>query len=360
MRVIQLLPSFSSKDAIGNEALSIHGALVSLGYESLIYASRIPFPQDGVPCRDDFSLDDFSPDDLILYHFSIGDKLTEFFTALPGRRVLIYHNVTPPSFFEPYDRQIAGTCRAGLQQIRSIVGKVDACWADSEWNKSDLIKMGFTCPIEVMPILVPFDDYRGQPDEGLSCSLGHADGTKLLFVGRIAPNKCQHDVIRAFACYKQIYDRDAHLYLIGSHTDSDAYFASLLSYVMKLGVSDVHIQDSVSFQELLAYYRSADIFLCQSEHEGFCVPLVEAMFFDVPIVAYDATAVGETMGEGTILLDEKDPYVTAAVIDEVMRDPALHESVVEKQRERLKDFEFSTLVQLLEKNLRIALGTRDE
>lgn len=346
-RIIQLIPSFAANDAVGNDAVNIYRASIALGYESFICANRVSAVPVDVPYRFDFSPEDFREDDIILYHFSIGDRMTDLFVGLPGKKVLVYHNVTPPGFFEPYDKRLARLCRAGLQQVRSIVGKVDACWADSEWNKRDLVNMGFTCPIDVMPILLSFDDYAAPYDERLLSALKKEQGTKILFVGRIAPNKCQHDVIRAFHCYRERYDSDAQLYLVGGHDDADAYYASLLDYTLKLGPYGIHIMDSVPLPELLAFYRGTDLFLCLSEHEGFCVPLVEASLFDVPIIAYDACAVGETLGPDALVIDTKDPRVIAALVNKVMEDDALRRRLIEAQRERIKLFEHDRLIALL-------------
>lgn len=348
MRIIQLLPTFAAKDAIGNDVVNIHTALTSLGYDSCIYASHIPLPQPGIPCSTDFNYSDFAPDDVVLFHYSIGGRLTDFFASLPSKKILIYHNVTPPAFFEPYNIEAARTCRSGLQQIRTLVGKVDACWADSSWNAQDLREMGFACRIDVVPILIPFDDYRQPNDENLSRALREVKGSKVLFVGRIAPNKCQHDVIRAFACYKRLYDPKAVLYLVGSHIYGDAYFASLLQYVMDLQLDDVYFADSVSFPELLSFYGGADVLLCQSEHEGFCVPVVEAMLFDVPVVAYDACAVKETLGESPLALDSKNPHFVAAIMNTLMENALFREEIIRLQRERLRDFEYDVLVKLID------------
>lgn len=342
MRIIQMVPTLSGKDAIGNDVMSIHRALEALGYESIIFANRVAGQVD-VPYRTEFDPCDFSNEDIAIYHFSVGDSMTERFAELECRKVLVYHNVTPPSFFTAFEPIDEKRCCAGLREIRTLAGRVDYCIADSEWNKQDLKSMGFCCPIEVFPILLDFDEYRSAFDPVLFDALSEKKGTKILSVGRIVPNKCQHDILRAFHCYKSHFDQDAKLYLVGSYNPKGRYYASLASYAISLGLQDVYFTGSLPFDRLVTYYRVSDVFLCQSEHEGFCVPLLESMIFDLPVVAYDACAIGETLGPGALVLDTKDPMVTAGIIRRAVNDPALRDAIIATQRRRMEDFEFNAL-----------------
>ena len=173
--------------------------------------------------------------------------------------------------------------------------------------------MGYTCPMKVLPILIRFEDYEQEPDADVIRK--YSDGaTNLLFVGRMAPNKKVEDVISAFAYYKEHYDKTARLFLVGSFQETDLYYQYLQKHIKKLGTHDVIFSGHISFQAVLAYYKIADVFLCMSEHEGFCVPLVEAMYFGVPIVAYDSSAIADTLGGAGILLKNKDLKKTASYI----------------------------------------------
>ena len=346
MKIVQMVPTFSGKDAIGNDVINIYKALEVLGYKTVIYTNRATNAV-AFPCTTQFRADDFASDDVVMYHFSIGDKMTDFFASLQCRKILVYHNVTPPGFFHSFDPVIERRCRAGLQQIRTLVGKVDYCLADSEWNKKDLERMGFYCPIDVFPILMDFNEYRNTLDESLFKMLSLQPGTKILSVGRIVPNKCQHDILRVFSCYKSNFDPEAKLFLVGGYDERDVYYSSLVSYAVALGLSDVYFTGSLPFDQLTACYRASDVFLCQSEHEGFCVPLLESMVLDLPVVAYGACAVAETMGSASFVLDSKDPMVTAGVIDRLMRDPGLRSAVLSMQQRRAEDFGFGVLVERL-------------
>lgn len=356
MRVIQLVPTFSGKDAVGNDVINLDRILRAEGYESCVYAYFTAGVPDDVRVKTVFIKEDFRSDDLVIFHFAIGSGMTGLFAQLSCLKILVYHNVTPPHFFEPYNMQLAHSCCKGLQQARYLADVADRCLADSRWNKSDLRAMGYTCPIDVLPIIVPFDEYRVQPNQRILDLYAKGAGANVVFVGRVAPNKCLHDVIKAFMQYKLLFDSRSRLFLVGAKGNTEPYYGSLINYVDKLGVEDVYFTGSVPFEDLLAYYRIADVFLCQSEHEGFCVPLVEAMFFGVPVVAYDSTAIRETLGGGGVVLESKDAAETAAVIHRVITDQDLNSAVVSNQYARLEDFRFdvikSTFLKIIEDVLR--------
>uniref|UniRef100_UPI00036E4C8D glycosyltransferase n=1 Tax=Ruminococcus flavefaciens TaxID=1265 RepID=UPI00036E4C8D len=229
--------------------------------------------------------------------------------------------------------------------------KVDYVLADSAFNKAELVKMGYTCPIDVRPILIKFSDYEQAPDG--ETVKKYSDGRKnLVFVGRIAPNKKQENVIRAFYCYKKL-NPDSRLILVGSLKGMENYHERLVKYAAALGIGDdVIFPGHIKFSEILAYYHIADAFVCMSEHEGFCVPLVEAMFFDTPIIAYDTSAISDTLGGSGVLLDSNDPVFAAAVIDRVLTDNSLRESIIEGQRRRLEDFSYDRIKNVFEKELK--------
>ena len=258
------------------------------------------------------------------------------------RKVMVYHNITPPQFFEEYSVKAAQLCQNGLEGASYLADKVDYCLAVSEYNKQDLIRMGYTCPIDVLPILIPFDDYAKTPSQQVIDR--YSDGyTNLIFTGRIAPNKRQEDVIRAFYDYKKFYNPKSRLILVGGHNGMERYYHRLKSYINALELEDVVFPGHIKFDEILAYYKIADVFLCQSEHEGFCVPLVEAMYFDVPVVAYDSSAIAGTLGGGGFLLKDKNPVETAGVINRVVTDEALRTQIIKNQQARLADFDHKVI-----------------
>ena len=173
-----------------------------------------------------------------------------------------------------------------------------------------------------------------------------------IFVGRIAPNKKQEDVIRAFSCYQRFCNPKSRLILVGSWSGAESYYRRLCRYTAALQAENVLFTGHIPFPDILAYYHVADLFLCMSEHEGFCVPLVEAMYFGVPILAYRACAVPDTLGDSGILLDKKDPVEAAMVADRILTDTSLRRELVARQRRRQQDFSYGAVRALLESQLR--------
>ncbi len=350
MRVIQILPTLSFGDGVGNDAIALKEIIGKMGYSTDIYAENIDkrLPE-GTAIKAD-KLCDLKKDDVLIYHKSTGTDLSFKIDSYKCRRVMIYHNITPPDFFRPYSPSATQLTEYGYKGVEYLRDKMDYVLAVSEYNKSELIRMGYTCRIDISPSLTKFEDYEQAPDEATMKK--YKDGKKnIIFVGRIAPNKRQENVIRAYACYRKL-NPDSRLILVGSANGMENYNERLVKYVNALGLSDdVIFTGHIKFSEILAYYHIADAFLCMSEHEGLCVPLVESMFFGVPIIAYNTSAIGETLGGSGILLDDNDPVFTAAVMDRLLTDDKLRESVIEGQRKRLEYFSYERLSNIFETKL---------
>lgn len=341
MRIIQLLPTISYGDAVGNDAVAIRRLLVDFGYDTEIYAQNIdPRLKKGTAKKLEH-LPKLNKKDILLYHLSTGTDLNYQLADYPGRKVVVYHNITPCEYFYGYSKTNYDLTYLGREGLSFLKDKVVHCFADSEYNKTDLQESGYMCPIDVLPIIVPFDDYNKTPNPDILAQYDD-DWTNILFVGRVAPNKKQEDVIKAFAYYKKYINQKSRLFLVGSYNGMEIYHKQLQKYVKSLDVSDVIFTGHTKFDHILAYYKLADVFLCMSEHEGFCVPLVEAMYFDVPVIAYKAAAIPDTMGNSGLLIDEKNPALTAKLIERLTNDKALKEAVIESQRCRLKDFSYES------------------
>lgn len=349
--IVQVLPTISYGDAVSNDVIALKGAIEKLGYKTEIYAdtSDKRLPKNLV--KPLAKLPKFGRDDVVIYHMAIGSELNYTFGNMECKKVMVYHNITPPKFFERYNQGATNLTKEGYKAVKWLADKVDYCIADSEYNKSDLIKMGYKCRIDVLPIMIPFDDYRKEPDAEVIKK--YKDGyTNILFTGRIAPNKCQEDVIRSFAYYKKHYNEKSRLILVGSESVFINYKDRLMKYIDMLGVEeDVIFSGHIKFSEILAFYNVADVFLCQSEHEGFCVPIVEAMFFGIPIVAYNSSAVGETMGNGGVLLNGKNALETAGVIDYVVKNEEVRRRILENQKVKLLDYDYNTIFKQFEQIL---------
>jgi glycosyltransferase involved in cell wall biosynthesis len=342
MRIVQVLNTFTRGDAITNYALAIKELLCSLGYDSEIYSEFEYEKEDEEEVKHIWPIPEFKEDDIMIYHLSINVQILDEFDSIKCRKVAIYHNVTPKEFFLGYSYFFYTLIDQAISEIKSLAGSFDYCIADSDFNRSDLISYGYKCPIDVLPIMIPVEDYKKEPNQSIINK--YNDGrTNLLFVGRVVPNKKAEDVIAAFSCYKKYYNPDARLFLVGRHGFMALYKTQLEEYVELNNIKDMIFTGEIDFDELLAYYSIADVFLCMSEHEGFCVPLIEAMLFDVPVIAYKSTAIPGTLNGSGILLPDKDPLLAAGVVDKVLTDDALRVRIIEGQRQRLNDLTYEKL-----------------
>lgn len=333
-RIIQLVSSLNYGDAVGNEVIAFKKLFEEAGYVTQIFAETI---HKKIPAGTAYPIrfmPELKENDVVIYHFSSQCGLFEKVKKLNARIVLRYHNITPPEFFKGYDDNAEKATSIGLKQVAELKDYVDYCLPVSEFNKNDLLKMGYQCEMQVIPILICFKDYEQPPSQ--SVIEKYSDGkTNILFVGRMAPNKKVEDVISSFQYYKEHYDAEARLFLVGSYQEEDKYYKMLKKHIEKLQVQDVIFPGHIPFADILAYYKIADVFLCLSEHEGFCVPLVEAMYFGVPIVAYDSCAVSDTMGDGGVLLQIKEEVVVANEIKKIIEQNEWRDCIVEKEKKRL-------------------------
>ncbi len=339
MKIIQVTPTLGYGDAVGNNVVAIDKLLKRNGYSCMVYSNsfdpRIP---DSVEKKLINEWKAPKKDDILIYHIAAGWSEINKIIDAKCRKIAIYHNVTPPHFFKGYDNLAYKICRKGVKEVKSLKDVFDYCIADTEFNKQDLVSYGYSCPVDAVPILINFNDYAAEPSQEIIQKYKDTEGTKILFVGRIVPNKMYEDLIRSFYSYKNVYDPKAKLFLVGKYNENDSYYKRLQDYIKELQLEDVYFSGHISFRDILAYYSVADIFLCESEHEGFCVPLVEAMYFKVPIIAYDSCAVGETLGDGGVLINNKDSMFVASVINTIMQDEQMIAQLKEKGTNRLKWF----------------------
>jgi len=346
MRVIQMLPSISYGDGVGNDCLAIHEVLTEAGYDTAIYAGDIG---KGLNLKKIFPVEKMGAveeNDIIIYHLSTGNNMNFQFGAMNGKKMLRYHNITPGYFFKPYSLRHQKECDYGRAGLRFLADKVQYCMTASDYNGEELRGLGYQCPVSTVPIIIPFKDYDEKPDEEILRK--YDDGkTNVIFTGRISPNKCQEDIIKTFYLYKKHFDTEARLFLVGSSKGMNAYCDKLKDYVEKLELSDVYFTGHIPFKQILAYYKLADAFVCMSEHEGFCIPLVEAMYFEVPIVAYNSSAIGETLGKSGILLNEKDYLLAAECIDRLCSDEELCKDVIAEELLQLDKFSIKKTQRLL-------------
>ena len=336
-KIFQVIVTMMPGDAMGNDCLLLDKKFKSIGLNSRIYSIYNHYKsKENIYSYD--SLPELNRDDVVIYHMCEKTKINADLKKMDCKKIAVYHNVTPAHFFTSY---LPGECKKQAEsviEIQSLSSCFDWCIAVSEFNKQDLVRLGYDAnKITVIPINIEFEDYKQFPDKAVIEK--YRDGyVNILFVGRIVPNKKQEDIIRAFAYYKKHINAKSRLILIGSPI-GEKYITSLKQYVSSLDLPDVIFTGKTSFQEILAFYRIANIFLCLSEHEGFCVPLVEAMMFDVPIIAYNSSAIEYTLNGCGVLIDEKNPALLSKVIERIVKDNDTRKKIIAGQQKRLKDFE---------------------
>ena len=351
MRVIQLLSTIANGDAVSNDAVALEKVIKSMGYSTGIYAESIVSNVKRGVAQPVEKIGTLDKSDVLIYHFSTGTKLNYDIARYQCRKVMIYHNVTPPEFFKGNDERFSQICEYGLEGASFLADKMDYCLAVSTFNKNDLINMGYKCKIDVLPIVIPMDDYKRKPSRHFMKDFRDKK-TNILFTGRVAPNKKHENVIAAFYYYKKLYNKNSRLILAGSYREEDRYYLRLRQYVERLGMGeDVVFTGHIKFDEILACYKLADVFLCMSEHEGFCVPIVESMMMQVPVVAYGTTAIPETMNNQGMILESSDPLVAAGCIDRVVTDNDLRKEIIRLQNERVNDFRYEAIADKFKKYL---------
>jgi L-malate glycosyltransferase len=340
-RVHQVLATLGYGDAIGHEVLGIQRVLQAAGYESDIFVETADRRLESLTTDYRDMVGAISPEDVLIHHFSIGSRASRTAYALPGRMVLVYHNITPPEYFLGVHKELVKLCFRGRRELKAYISRAELALGDSEFNREELANLGFPST-DVLPVVPDFTHLDLPPNTVATAPFD--DGwTNIMFVGRVIPNKKFEDVIRAFHVYRTRHNPRSRLVLVGSYGGFERYLAMLHGLIGRLGTPDVHFLGHVSNQELTAFYDIADLFLCASEHEGFCVPLVESFYKRVPVLAFAATAVPATMDGGGVLYTTKDPFEVARLMEAVLDDEAVEANVIASQdaalaRLQRKDF----------------------
>ena len=336
MEIHQFATSLTYGDAISDEMLEIQKVLRNRGYRSEIF-TRFTEPRMARYAKDFKEYTQFSsPSNAVIFHFSIGSPVSKMFFRIPDKRIMIYHNITPYEFFLDTHRILSRECYKGRLEIKLFVEKVDMALGDSEFNRKELASLGYA-NTGVLPLLIDFSKFDGKPDPVVRQIYDNGKFT-ILFVGRVIPNKKFEDVIKTFSIYKKYFNPDSQLLLVGDFRGMERYLAALKKLVEELELSDVHFPGRVDFAELLACFRLADVYLSMSEHEGFGVPLIESFYLGLPVVAYAAGAVEETMNGGGVLIRKKDFARTAALLDKLHKDEAFRNDVIAFQKKALEKF----------------------
>ncbi len=347
VEINQILPSISYGDAISNHAIEIRTILKSWGFKSEIYAQNI-HPKLSHITKVYTGYKKSSPEDILIFHFSIGSDVSRFVKTLPDKKILIYHNITPYNYFIGVNDTLVYLLRNGRKELAEYTNITDLALGDSEYNCKELARIGFK-NTGVLPIIVDFEKYNQETDKKILNKF-EDDYTNFIYVGRLSPNKKQEDVIKVFYYYNKCINSNSRLFLVGSYNGTERYYAQLQELVKRLNLEkNVYIPGQVDFKELLAYYKLSDVFISMSEHEGFCVPLLESMHFGLPIIAYSSAAIPYTLNGSGILINEKRYEDVAELAHILVKNGKIRDKIVEKQRLQLKQFEKPKVETMLKK-----------
>lgn len=331
--VHQLLVAAGAGDAITNEALALRRELRRHGRSEIFAIHRDP-QLPGILPLEAHAATPGAANAPLLFHVSIGEPaMAAFIESNRAPLVLRYHNITPPEFFEPYDPAFAGLLRRGRDELAGLRARSRGAIAVSEFNATELRDLGFP-EVRVAPLVMNLDGLLGAGPSAADQKLPAPDeGPVVMFVGRVAPNKNQHLLMQMFHVLKTYLVHDAFLFLVGGRA-VPGYEAALERYARELSLPRLVNTETVAESELAALYRRADVFVTLSAHEGFCAPLVEAMAFGVPVVAWGSSAIPETAAGAALLLDGPAPELAAEAVRAVLTDGDLRARLVERGRAR--------------------------
>jgi len=354
--IYQLVAGFSRGDAISNEAMVLRALFRGWGFDSRIFCEhRRILPE----LRSEaFDLNELrrgcKTEDTVVLHLSIGSQANELFGELSAKKAILYHNITPPEYFQLVQPSTAADLARGRKQAAGLAGVAAVNLADSAFNARELAAWGYP-PADVFPLMLDFEKLKGIPDRAVLRRFG--DGkVNVLFVGRCAPNKKIEDVISAFAYFQKGVEPHSRLIVAGSYAGMERYHRLLVTMVRDLKLQDVVFTGSIPQSQLNACYRSSHVFLCMSEHEGFCIPLIESLVHRVPVMAFSACAVPETLNGAGLLFSGKKFEAIAEMMGRITRDPALRAALLVKQDQRVRQLMARDLGQELRAHLAPLLG----
>jgi glycosyltransferase involved in cell wall biosynthesis len=325
-------------DAITHDAMAIRNALRRAGYASDIFCNPEHLHPGMRREAKDFQTYGGGPSDVMIYHCSIATPLTDWYIGLKARRFLRYHNITPAEHFRGVEDRLAIQLAQGRMELPRIAEATEHAICVSSFNAEDFHAIGFE-RTSVLPIVMDTAAFDEPPDQALLARLREDHRKKILFVGRIVPNKCPDDLLRVMAVIQRAGRVEAALHVVGSPGSALHYHHRVVAMRDHLELEEcAHFAGHVSQAELLAHFHAADLFLCLSEHEGFCVPLIEAMHHGIPIVAHAAGAIPETLGDAGLLVGRKHPPAIAELVEVALTDEALRARLRERGMSRVAAF----------------------
>ena len=329
--VHHLTPTFRPHDALGSHVRALHDILVDSGCKSKIWSAKsgeMP-PSQSIQ---KFKIRE-EGQDLLIYQAAIGSSLADVALGHSAPLVVNYHNMTPAHFVDKWAPEMAQQLRRGRKQLVQLAERADLALTVSEYNASELREAGFK-NILVIPVLMGLKTITDSSKD----SNHETQGARWLFVGRMVPNKAQHDLVTALDAYRKLYDPKATLTLVGSGLPK--YEEAIFELAKQLNLLEaIKIKRGITEIEKELEYQKADVYVSLSDHEGFGVPLLEAMSHGVPVAAFERAAIGETVGSGGLLLADKAPIEIAAAVYEVVSNSESKELLIRSGHQRVHDFD---------------------
>ncbi len=331
LEIHQFIPSLSLRDAVGQHTLALQQTLLEAGIDSVVYADEMKGDAKNFATNYRQLPRKFSDRRFLIYQGSTDSPMASFLSQRHEPILMNYHNITPAETVIDWDIGTAVALGMAVAEISRFAPHVTLAFTVSKFNASDLVRLGYKNIEVAAPFISLSATYERNPK-------AISKDSNWLFVGRVVPNKAQHELIRAFATYKRIYDKEATLRIVGNPAQMK-YYEFLRSFAKELEVSEsVEFLGSVSDEELADLYRSSDVFTCTSRHEGFCFPLIEAMRNSLPIVAFASSAIPDTLGRAGALVKDPDPLSFASAVHVALGSTDIQKSFQDGAKEQLDRF----------------------
>ena len=342
-RIHQLVHTLSYGDAISAEVLALQRCFRELGFESEIYAIHEHPRLRGATRK--YTKLDASFDGEVILHYSLGSPLNELYRSLhQATRAMIFHNLTPAHWFAGVNPRIVRDIESGARELPELCAITHRLLADSRYNAAELAAIGY--PATVLELTIDTVKWDAPRNEGIYSLVQSQPGIHVLHVGRLAPNKCVEDVIKSFYFLHHKMQKQSTLWLVGIDTDTELYSFSLRRLVHELDLADaVRFVGCLADEEVRSLYEAASVYVCMSEHEGFCLPVIEAMHFGLPVIAYASTALPDTVGTGGVLVSKKRHAEIAALIEKIALDSQLRQQLVSAGKERVRELSYDLFKQ---------------
>jgi glycosyltransferase involved in cell wall biosynthesis len=333
-KIAQLVHTLSYGDAISTEVLSIHRVCEELGFESTIYAIN-EHPKLKNQSRKYTELPpDFSGE--VILHYSLGSPLNDLYRQLvKAKRTLIYHNLTPAHFFSAVNPRIVRDINTGLEELPGLLKITDRIISDSQFNAAEIVTYGFQSEV----LEIPFDPSRWEmpANPGIAAQIKGDSALHIVHVGRLAPNKKIEELIKTLYVMREHVNRNVRLWLVGIDIDTELYSFSLKRLINFLGLEqEVRLVGCFADSEVRALYENADVYVCLSEHEGYCLPVIEAMHFGLPVITSASSALPQTVGTGGVVVEQSDYLELALLINAIGTDPEFKQKLRQSGFERIK------------------------